>query len=364
MDYIEIKGYKSIKELHLDLKPINILIGANGAGKSNFISFFEFLKKAYDQQIKRFVAINGGVDKFLHNGRKETEQLSCRLSFDEGKYTYDFSLENDTSSSFFLSDEKVSAKEEHCTHFACVGVGEELGIKQSTNPVANEVKEYLKGLKVYHFHETGPKSPFNTDARINDNRILSSHGENLAAVLYRLQRYDPIIYQRIVKTIQSIAPYFLDFDLEPNAEGSEYIRLAWRSKYNEILYGATDLSDGTLRFIALATLFLPSNLPSVIIIDEPELGLHPFAVSKLGGMIRSAAGKGTQVIAATQSADLVDCFEPEDIITIDNMNGASRFERLDSKELDIWLEDYTVGSLWRQNMLMNRGFIQPERVNL
>lgn len=263
MDYIDIKGYKSIKKLNLDLEPINILIGANGAGKSNFISFFEFLKKAYDQQMQRFVAINGGVNKFLHNGRKETELLTCRLSFDKGNYIYSFALSGEISS-FCLHDESIEAKEDGST----TGLGDvtdELIIKQSTAPASNKVKEYLKGLKAYHFHETGPKSPFNTDARINDNRILSSHGENLAAVLYRLQRYDPIIYQRIVKTIQSIAPYFLDFDLEPNAEGSEYIRLAWRSKYNEILYGATDLSDGTLRFIALATLFLPSNWKVMII---------------------------------------------------------------------------------------------------
>ncbi|OAV76073.1 cobalt transporter ATP-binding subunit [Bacteroidales bacterium Barb7] len=358
MDYIEIEGYKSIKKLHLDLKPINILIGANGAGKSNFISFFEFLKKAYDQQIQRFVAINGGVDKFLHNGRKETDQLSCIISFDKGNYIYEFFFEDGTSLPFFLSGEVILAKGEYPTFFG--SIDEELGIKQSTDSVANEVKEYLKGLKAYHFHETGSKSPFNTDARINDNRVLSSHGENLAAVLYRLQQYAPIIYQRIVKTIQSIAPYFLDFDLEPNAEGSEYIRLAWRSKYNEILYGATDLSDGTLRFIALATLFLPSNLPSVIIIDEPELGLHPVAISKLAGLIRSAAGRGTQVIAATQSVELINCFEPEDIITIDNIDGASHFERLDSQKLQAWLEDYTVGDLWKQNIL-NKGFIQPEK---
>ncbi|OAV66907.1 putative ATPase [Bacteroidales bacterium Barb6XT] len=358
MDYIEIKGYKSIKELHLDLKPINILIGANGAGKSNFISFFEFLKKAYDQQMQRFVAINGGINKFLHNGRKETDSLTCKLSFNEGNLIYKFSLLGETSS-FSLYDESINSKENGYTDLGCVG--NELYIKQSTAPASNEVKEYLNGLRVYHFHETGPKSPFNSVVRINDNRILSSHGENMAAVLYRLQRYDPIVYQRIIKTIQSIAPYFLDFNLGPNVEGSEYIQLAWRSKYNETLYEATDLSDGTLRFIALATLFLPSNLPSIIIIDEPELGLHPFAVNTLAGLIRSAAGRGTQVIAAAQSVELIDCFEPEDIVTIDNIDGSSVFERLDSQKLQVWLEDYPIGDLWRQNIL-NKGFIQPEKI--
>lgn len=184
---------------------------------------------------------------------------------------------------------------------------------------------------------------------------MQSHGANLAAFLYNLQQNEPVVYKRIVKVIQSVAPYFLDFDLRPNAGGSEYIRLAWRDRYSENRYGSTDFSDGTIRFIALVILFLQPSPPDVIIIDEPELGLHPFAIEKLSGLVKSVAQRGTQVILSTQSVELVNCFNAEDIVTVDNIGGASEFTRLDSSKLSEWLNDYAVGDMWRQNLL-SKGF--------
>lgn len=350
MDYIDIRGYKSIRSVHLNLNPINILIGANGAGKSNFISFFSFLKTAYDQQLQNFVAKKGGVDKFLYNGRKQTERIYTHLQFKD--YFYEFRL-GYGEAGFLVEDEKVGLG--HQFDIVEYSPTKELSIKTFTGEKGDLIRRYLNGLKVYHFHETGEKSPFNTDCRVDDNFVLQSHGGNLAAILYQLQQNDPIVYNRIVKVIQSIAPYFLDFDLRPNTGGSEYIRLAWRDKYSENRYGATDFSDGTIRFIALVSLFLQPNPPAVIIIDEPELGLHPFALSKLAGLVQSAASRNTQVILSTQSVELVNCFNPEDVIAVDNKEGESFFNRLDKEELSGWLDDYTLGDLWRQNML-NKGF--------
>jgi predicted ATPase len=351
MDYIEIKGYKSIKELHLELKPVNVLIGANGAGKSNFISFFSFLNTAYNQQLKSFVAGKGGVDKFLYNGRKQTSKIQSKISFNEGVNHYGFTLAAGDNS-FVVMEENLGYNRDD---WNISRSGFELEIRSNAMLRANYINKYLSGLKVYHFHETGKNSPFNKDAKINDYYTLQSQGANLAAFLYNLKQNDIIIYTRIVKVIQSVAPYFHDFDLQPNGEGSEYIRLAWRDNYSENLYGATDLSDGTIRFIALTTLFLQPDPPSVIIIDEPELGLHPFAISKLAGLVKSAASRGTQVILSTQSVELVNYFDLEDIITVDNVEGASIFERLHSDEFSVWLEDYTVGDMWQQNIL-NKGF--------
>lgn len=351
MDYIDIKGYKSIKDLHLELNPINVLIGANGAGKSNFISFFGFLKAAYDQLLSFTVAKNGGVDKYLHNGRKNTTGISCKLSFDGGECVYGFTLGTGVDSFFVLAE---SMSESAVIEGA--SSNPELNIKTvGLGGQGNYIRDYLNGLKVYHFQETGINSPFNSDRKINDYHVLQSQGANLASFLYNLKQTDLLIYNRIVKVIQSIAPYFMDFELKPNAEGSEYIRLAWKDKYSENLYGVTDFSDGTIRFIALVTLFLQPNPPAVIIIDEPELGLHPFAINKLAGLVQSIASKGTQVILSTQSVELVNCFRPEDIITVDNLEGTSIFERLDSKKLTVWLEDYAVGDMWRQNLL-DKGF--------
>ncbi|NDV57909.1 AAA family ATPase [Bacteroides sp. 519] len=349
MEYIDIKGYKSIKDLHFEIKPINILIGANGAGKSNFISFFNFLKTAFDGELKSYV-VGRGIDTILHNGRKKTQNLFSEISFEKGKNRYEFNLKVENKT-FVVQSEKLWS---HNNDNACeiADASTELKARLHTRQRALNIKAYMSDLKVYHFHDTGVNSPFNNDCNLIDNEVLQSKGGNLAAILYRLKNEEIIIYNRIVKVIQSVAPNFKDFDLA--AKGS-YINLTWRDKYSESLYGATDLSDGTIRFIALVTLFLQPNPPAVIIIDEPELGLHPFAINKLAGLVKSVTERGTQVILSTQSVELVNNFAPNDIVTVDNINGVSTFNRLNEQQLSQWLEDYAVGDLWRQNLL-NSGF--------
>ena len=205
----------------------------------------------------------------------------------------------------------------------------------------------MNQLRKYHFHDTSTQSPFTSLSHIEHHiNYLYSNGANLAAFLYKIKEYTPITYRHIVHTIQSIAPYFLDFELIPN-EGS-FVRLLWKDKYSDMVYGITDLSDGTIRFIALTVLFLQPNLPDTIIIDEPELGLHPTAIAKLSGMIQSASKKDCQVIIATQSPDLISHFSPDDIITVDQIDGCSKFKRLNADDLKGWLEDYTIDDLWKK----------------
>ncbi|MDR1091545.1 MAG: AAA family ATPase [Prevotella sp.] len=349
MDYIKIKGYKSIKDLKLDLMPINVLIGANGAGKSNFISFFNFLKTAYDGELKSFVT-GRGIDTVLHNGRKETESIFTELCFDDAKNAYDFCLKVENKT-FVVQSESLWYES---VPRDIADSSTELKVRTSGLYRAKYINSYLNGLKVYHFHDTGVNSPFNSDCKVIDNRTLQSKGGNLAAFLYKLKTDDEIVYNRIVKVIQSVAPYFKDFELVPNGDK---IFLAWRDKFSENLYGASDLSDGTIRFIALATLFLQPDPPAVIIIDEPELGLHPFAINKLAGLVRSyARQENKQVILSTQSVELVNNFSAEEVITVDNIDGESVFNRLQESELSEWLKnDYMIGDMWRQNIL-SKGF--------
>lgn len=148
-------------------------------------------------------------------------------------------------------------------------------------------------------------------------------------------------YQRIVEHIRMVLPQFEDFELEPSIFIGDYISLNWREKdENEYLFGPGQLSDGSLRFIALAALLLqpPETMPDVIIIGEPELGLHPAAIGILAGMIRTAS-MHSQVILATQSTRLVDEFEPENIIVAerDSRNNSSIFRKLNHDALSEWL---------------------------
>lgn len=344
MDYIEIKGYKSIRDARIEIRDINILIGANGSGKSNFISFFEFLNALYNQRLQEYVALNGGVDKMLHHGSKVTNELSSYISFQNNLNGYSFNLKHGNDS-FIFTDERAYFKGDgwDISEFK-----KEAKIKNSGIYRAKYVRGYLNSLRRYHFHDTGKNSPFNQTSNIyNDKYILYEKGSNLSTFLYGIREEEPIVYNRIIKQIQSIAPYFSDFWFN---ERDELIRLNWQDKYSNTIYGANDLSDGTIRFIALTTLLLQPNLPDVIVIDEPELGLHPFAIGKLSGMIQSAASRGTKVIVATQSPDLVSYFNPEDIITVDQIDGETNFNRLENDEFERWLNDFSMGDLWKKNI--------------
>lgn len=349
MDFIVIEGYKSIKSANLQIKPINILIGANGSGKSNFISFFELVNRAYEQKFQEYVGLRGGPDKLLHKGAKFTSEVYTKIGF--GKNQYSIRLKLGDAGFVFASEGLWYDNNPYYKNPVDIATFErESRLKYYGMSRAGYIRRYLEGFKKYHFHDTSKNSPFSQTSHIeNDSYFLYEQGENLAAFLFSIRNKHSIVYQRIIKTIQSIAPFFSDFYFQPNAEG--FIRLQWQDKYSSVVYGANDFSDGTLRFIALTTLFLQPELPASIIIDEPELGLHPFAINKLAGMIQSVAERQVQVIVATQSADLVNHFKPDDIVTVDQRNGESVFERLKGNELAQWLEEYSVGDLWQRNVI-------------
>jgi len=345
MNSIKIQGYKSFKNLSLDLRPINVLIGANGAGKSNFLSFFEFLNRLYEQKLKEYAALNGGSEVFFHNGSKETEKISSTITFDADQYGFD--LSHDGEKFFFINEELWTENMDIFHDINSYGYESKVKDYLLEN---RDIKDYFVDIKKYHFHDTGNRSPFVRESHIeNDIFFLYEKGENLAAFLYNIRKEHPMVYNLIRKVIQSIAPYFSDFYF--NVSQNNTVRLLWQDKFSSTIYGPTGFSDGTIRFIALTTLFMQPNLPEVIIIDEPELGLHPLAIQKLAGMIKSAAAKGTQVITATQSADLMGQFNPEDVITVNQANGETTMTRLSETDLSQWLNDYSLGDLWKQNII-------------
>ncbi|MFI3296904.1 MAG: AAA family ATPase [bacterium] len=344
---IKIRGYKSIQDMDLDLCTINILIGANGSGKTNLLSFFEFLQNIYLQNLKEYVALRGNTDRFLFNGRKVTDEISAKLTFHSNAYFFELKSAEDsfifTKESLFYNYQEVIRRT----------YKEEADIKFYNSSCAEHIRDYLKSFEKYHFHDTTSNSPFTKVSNINtDTHQLYSNGRNLAARLYYIRDQDFVTYKFIVKTIQSVAPYFGDFFLNPDENGN--ILLKWHTKYSTDVYGVTALSDGTQRFIALVVLFLQQELPKTIILDEPELGLHPAAIAKLSSLIKSAAAKGSQIIVATQSTDLISFFQAEDIVAVDQVDGKSQFKRLKEEDISLWIEDfYTIGELWKRNIITN-----------
>jgi predicted ATPase len=357
---IIIENYKSIQFLEIELKALNILIGANGAGKSNFISFFELLNRIYFQDLQTYIAENNGAENILYYGSKVSDYLLSRIIFDNTNH-YTFKLKPDIANSLYFVFEKDGFNK----NFEKPDSGpdwsvEELkgGKKESVLKDGNSrrlsyIKSYFNSYKVFHFHDTSNTAKVKKNCRIDDNSYLREDAGNLAAYLYLLQNRNPDSYKIIVNIIKSVAPYFKDFDLKPLELSPDYIKLEWREVGSDKYFDASNLSDGTLRFICIATLLLQPKLPKTIIIDEPELGLHPFAIGKLAGLIKSAS-KNSQIIISTQSVNLIENFNIEDIVVVNREKKQSTFNRLDEDSLKEWLNEYTIGELWDKNIIGGR----------
>ena len=344
LDWITVRGFRSIACVEmLELKPINVLIGANGAGKSNLVNVFSLLDALSEGQerLNEYVARSGGADRNVHFGAKTTQEVLVELFFDQGRHSHSARLVATADDRLLLVSESI------------------LGIP--TRPLEEEdatvrsLRLQLDTWRVYHFNDTGNDARILRNAYLNDNLFLREDGENIAPFLYLLRERHPQSYERIKRTFRLVAPFFEDFVLEPLAQNDQMIRLGWRHRGSDAYFDISTLSHGSLRFLALATVLLqpPESRTPLILLDEPELGQHPYAIAMLGSLIRSASVE-TRVILATQSPYLVDQFQPEDVVVVDRVDGASQFRRLSTHALEAWLEDYSLGDLWLKNELGGR----------
>lgn len=358
LDYVKVEGFKSIRSVEIDLRLLNVLIGANGAGKSNFISLFKLLHELVEQRLQLYVGRSGGADALLYLGQKHTSVINIELKF--GSNGYKTTLSPSAKNSLVFDQETALFWGEGWDkpYSDIIGSGyaeSQLEEYSNKSQVVSYVLKSMKQWQVYHFHDTSDSARVKKESNIDDNLSLRSDAGNLAAFLYRLHHQFPPQYRLIVETIRLAAPFFDDFTLRPSPLSPKTIQLEWRQRDSDAYFNAYSLSDGTLRFICLTTLLMqPSSLlPSTILIDEPELGLHPYATTLLASMLQSAATK-TQVIVSTQSVPLVNQFSPEDLVVVELLNGQSVFKRLKAVEVSSWLDEYGMGDLWEKNVIGGR----------
>ncbi|MGA2439684.1 MAG: AAA family ATPase, partial [Tepidisphaeraceae bacterium] len=335
------------------------------AGKSNVVSFFKMLNEMMAGRLQQFVAMSGRAQSILHFGPKVTPQLESTLEF-EGENlagenmvdVYRMRLFHAANDSLVFADEVLEYKKEdwQTLNRQSLGAGhQETRIEDLAaqgNSAAKVFRHILNNCRVYHFHDTSPTARVRQFGYIGDNRWLMPDAGNLAALLYSYRQKDEPVYRRIVSTIKKVMPDFADFDLEPDRVNPRDIQLNWRKSGQDYLFGPHQVSDGTLRAMAIITLFLQpdADLPDVIILDEPELGLHPHAIEIIAGLIRAASVK-SQVIVATQSLTFLGQFEPSEIVVVEATAGSSDLRRLNAEHLKDWLVDYSIGELWEKNVL-------------
>lgn len=355
IDKLTIHGFKSIERLDdLVLNDINILIGPNGAGKSNFVSYFSMLRELVEQRLQAWVTKQGGTNYIVTHGVKFTDELYSRIDF--GDNAYSFRLSSTNQDRLFFIEERTHFKQRNIL----IGEGNyEANLKDEIVPYAWRQADYcynsISRWKIFHFHDTSDSAGVKLRQPFQNSDYLRPDASNLAPYLYQMNIDHPDVYQLIRRTIQLAIPFFDDFHLIPTLQfnGDELIRLYWKQKDSDYILSPTQFSDGSLRFICLVTALLQPNPPSTIIIDEPELGLHPYAITLLASLIKSASQK-MQVIVSTQSVPLLNHFNIDDLIIVERENNASVFKRLNEEEFTDWLEDYSVGELWEKNILGGR----------
>lgn len=356
---ITILGYKSIKNSQpLALNKINILIGSNGAGKSNFLSVFKFVKSIVNKNLQKYVIQHGGANNILHFGSKNTKFVTLEIKFGSDRYSVELTSARDT---LMIENDVLYYVYPNGYEYDIPATNNQLesNIRSEVlfNPdkIADKMLKKIDDWKIYHFHDTSETSPIKNLNSIDSVDKFHLDGGNLSAYLYFLKNTYPKSYIRIEETIKLVASYFDKFQLEPEFTNEKMIKLKWYSGGHDYQMSVDDFSDGTLRFICYATLLLqPEKLmPDTIIIDEPELGLHPKALAVLAAMIKGIPDS-KQIIVSTQSVELINHFEIEDLIVVDRYKKESSFKRLERKDFESWLEDYSLGDLWNKNLLGGR----------
>ena len=370
IETVRIRGFRSLADVELSsLRNANVLIGANGSGKSNFIRFFEMMSWMLGaRRLGEFVDRHGGADDQLYRGNSTTPRMEGELALrtDKGRNDYRFTL------AFAHPDRLIFTKEDYRFNAAKYATeapwqhvstgGGEAGIvdlaqsppSPGVNPTAAKVIVHLlKSCQVFQFHDTSDTSNFKKYWDAEDNNYLRTHGGNLAAVLHRLEQADVQRFELISEHIRRVLPVFDRFELD---ESRGKVLLRWKAMETDKTFGAHLTSDGSLRFFALVTLLNlpPEMLPNVLLLDEPELGLHPAAVALVGGMIKSLA-VDRQVIVATQSPLLVDVFDCDEIVVLDLQDGRTTVSKPDADNYQRWLDNgFLPGEIWQKNLIGGR----------
>lgn len=371
--YVSIEGFASIDAVKLELStPVTVLIGANGSGKSNVIRALEILGEIVDRRLRGYVAERGGFDRMLHkssNPLKSAQTINLvAMSCPDGK-----GLANGYQARLSAgSDDETVLHERILMHDTTtyprpydeiLGADRETQMHRLDEPrqqaFADRVIAILSSCRVYHFDDVSPDAPPKRQSLLSDNLELRRDAANLAAYLYRLREEHPQSYRAVLDAVRMVAPFFDDFVLEPQGREHDSVLVRWRQIDSETTFSASQLSDGTLRFICLATLLLSPHRPATIVLDEPELGLHPFAIHQLVELLEAASRDGRRVVLATQSTDLLAEFSLDEVVIVERQDGATQLTRPDAERLSAFLESYSIAELWHMNLLGGRP--NPER---
>lgn len=356
---IEVRGFRSVSSLQLDLaSDVTLLVGANGAGKSNLIDAFELLGYAVDQRLSRYVLANGGFSDLVHKSVTDgaSDEVAIKVWSDwtnSYRNGYRLQLTQGPDDSALVRETTYTHSQNHAKPYDRVlGISTEASLadRLDDHPVNRYLMNAISGCRVFHFDDTSSDSPSLRRVDVADHDSLHSDARNLAAVLFHMKSHHELRYAQVRRSIRNVAPFFDDFVLRPDGES---LLLRWREQGLDDVFSGRALSSGTLRFISLAVLLQQPSPPATIVLDEPELGLHPAAIHQLADMFR-AVGPDHRIVAATQSVTLLSQFSIDEVAIVERSSDGTTVARADKEALASWLPDYSLGELWEMNLLGGR----------
>lgn len=381
---IKFKNFFSFQRQKINLQGLNVFVGINGVGKSNFIKSLQVLKAVIVENALPDLIINqwGGVDAIHFLGRKggpieiEYELDPVVLSqygyrFQEAVY-YNIRFSKVASSENYVISERFFTQTgffymemERGNGFVREGVSNQMEKVQYTLDRANEsvltqlvdknsyiqiyaLREAIKDIAIYNYFDTTITSPIRKPAPATSSIRLFSDGSNLPKLLNNIKINHKSSIQRIRESLNSINPNFVDFDFNPMGSGLEMLL---EEKGLEKSVHVTHISDGTLRYLCLLSILHNPNRGKLICIDEPEVGLHPDMVTELMSAIQETA-EDTQYIISTHSELLLNQLPVENVIVFEkDENNATIVNEFTDTAFVEWASQYSTGRLWRNGDL-------------
>ncbi|MGI9106473.1 MAG: AAA family ATPase [Pyrinomonadaceae bacterium] len=380
---LDIKGFRSLKDVTWQPGDLNLLIGANGAGKSNLLRFLELLAVSARGGLGKYIQSLGGFNAIAWDG--SVRDISWALNYADsvfhhdryevkltgGGWGYRVATEllsgnpSEEETVIFIDREGNKAKISDFMFEVPRELNPELIDKEGTLLSAASAfhdwsdvalfKSALSSITVYHDIRVDRDAAIRSPAVTRYEQRVDSDGQNLISVLHTLYTGNREFKRDIDAAMRAaFGDDYEEIVFPPAADQRIQLRVRWRSLKRE--QSAADLSDGTLRFLLLMTVLAGPDPPPVIAIDEPETGLHPAMLPIVAEHAVDAALR-SQVVLSTHSPQLLDAFtETQPTTTVIRWeNGETVLQNLDGEELRYWLREYTLGALFKSGELEQMG---------
>lgn len=380
IEHISIQGYRRLRDIDIDLRPLNVMIGANGVGKTSFLEVLSLVASSTLAQMKYKTRDLGGFNDVLtRNSSSASTQSVGKLSIalhidmsdlqtrlyeleitsaDSGYNIYRENLRsgdnvfgeqliyrffNDVT---YMPEENAVKPTWHFDWF-------ETALSQTPNIMQNteEVRQYLASISLFSPINVGLHSPIRLPQPMSPASMPGKNGEDLVSYLYTLRENHPERFHIIEDTLSAAFPDFERIGFPPVAAG--VLAMTWKDKsFDKPMY-MNQLSEGTLRFLWLTSLLQSPDLPAITMIDEPEVSLHPELLSLLAQLLREASER-SQVFVATHSDRLIRFLKPSEVLVMDSEDGYAKMTRADSMDIEHWLEDYSLDEVWQMGQIGGR----------